>query len=109
MGGHSRILQVAHRLFSLRNPLLKSSTINSDAAYDKILLLATQLRVDGYISRVNPDKYPGVTSSKYDKLLLELSRRDLAALPHPTLMKVPIPQHLPHPPPCERYFSSSLS
>jgi hypothetical protein len=50
--------------------------------------LTEQLQIDGYISRVNPDIYPGVTNSKYDELLLELSQRGIAAMPHPTLMKV---------------------
>ena len=66
--------------------------MNSDAAYEKILQLTTQLNIDGYISRVNPDKYPGVTNSKYDRLLLELHRRDFVALPHPDLMKVRNPR-----------------
>jgi hypothetical protein len=60
----------------------------SDAARDKILNLAEKLQIDGFISRVNPDTYPGVTNSKFDELLLELSERGIAAMPHPTLMRV---------------------
>jgi len=42
---------------------------------------------DGYISRVNPDHYEGVTTSKYEELLLELIDMGLAPMAHPQLMK----------------------
>jgi hypothetical protein len=57
----------------------------SDAAHD--LILRNSNGIDGYISRVNPDVYPGFTNSKFDELLMKLSELGLASMPHPTLMQ----------------------
>jgi hypothetical protein len=58
----------------------------SDEAHDDILALADG--ADGYISRVNPDIYPGVTMEMYEGLLEELSAMGLASMPHPRFMRL---------------------
>lgn len=57
----------------------------SDAVYDD--LWAFTEGFDGYISRVNPDVYEGVSQHKYEELLARLNERGLAAMPHPKLMQ----------------------
>lgn len=58
----------------------------SDEVHDDILALADG--ADGYISRVNPDVYPGVTTEMYEGLLEELSAMGLASMPHPRFMRL---------------------
>jgi len=57
----------------------------SDAAFDKIKAFVTG--ADGYISRVNPDVYEGVTQSLFEKLLLEMVDEGTAPMAHPELMR----------------------
>lgn len=57
----------------------------SDAVHDEILNFTSTF--DGYISRVNPDVYEGVSNHKYEELLEELGEVGLASMPHPKLMQ----------------------
>mmetsp|Transcript_61712 Transcript_61712/g.151897 ORF Transcript_61712/g.151897 Transcript_61712/m.151897 type:complete len:451 (+) Transcript_61712:337-1689(+) len=57
----------------------------SDAVHDAILDFTAGF--DGYISRVNPDVYEGVSMQRYEELLSQLGESGLAAMPHPRLMQ----------------------
>jgi len=57
----------------------------SDEVHQDLLSLASG--ADGYISRVNPDVYEGVSIGKYEELLEELGNIGLAAMPHPRFMQ----------------------
>eukprot|EP00284_Hemiselmis_tepida_P014329 CAMPEP_0174931242 /NCGR_PEP_ID=MMETSP1355-20121228/32888_1 /TAXON_ID=464990 /ORGANISM="Hemiselmis tepida, Strain CCMP443" /LENGTH=286 /DNA_ID=CAMNT_0016177581 /DNA_START=53 /DNA_END=909 /DNA_ORIENTATION=+ len=58
----------------------------SDEAHSDLLRIASA--ADGYISRVNPDVYEGVSIPKYEALLEELGSMGLAAMPHPRFMQL---------------------
>mmetsp|Transcript_39330 Transcript_39330/g.77002 ORF Transcript_39330/g.77002 Transcript_39330/m.77002 type:complete len:453 (+) Transcript_39330:47-1405(+) len=58
----------------------------SDEAFEDLHRIASTS--DGYISRVNPDVYEGVTLEKYEALLEQLGDMGLAAMPHPRFMQL---------------------
>jgi len=56
----------------------------SDAEYDKVRELL--LSADGFIARINPGTYDGVTQSKVDGLFREIASKGKAAMAHPDVM-----------------------
>ena len=56
----------------------------SDAEYDAVFKKLSA--ADGYIARVNPGEYEGVTQKKLDDMLRTLSSNGLAAMSHPDAM-----------------------
>ena len=56
----------------------------SDAKYDEVA--AALDKADGYITRINPGTYPGVTQSKVDALFKEYADKGLAPMQHPDVM-----------------------
>ena len=57
----------------------------SDAKYDEVKALVDAC--DGFITRVNPGTYPGVTQSKLDGMLREAAAKGIAPMQHPDVMQ----------------------
>ena len=57
----------------------------SDAKYDEIKALV--MAADGFITRINPGTYPGVTQSKVDEMLREAAAAGIAPMQHPDVMQ----------------------
>ena len=57
----------------------------SDEKYDEVKALVDA--ADGFITRINPGTYPGVTQSKVDAMLKEAADKGKAPMQHPDVMQ----------------------
>ncbi|GMH33803.1 hypothetical protein BSKO_01637 [Bryopsis sp. KO-2023] len=57
----------------------------TDATHDKVFEEMSKL--NGFLCRVNPGKYDGVTQSKLDDMCRKLASKGVAAMSHPEVMK----------------------